>query len=84
VVQRPVDRLAGAGVPDATGPLIGGGDDPLALGIEGGGPDCPMWQRLADGLAGAGVPDASGPVVGNREDAPARGIEAGPDRAAVL
>jgi hypothetical protein len=72
------ERLAGGGVPDAYDALGRvGGDDPRAVGAEGGGPHLVLVAQHAELLAGANVPQAGGPVGAAGQDAPAVGREGG-------
>src|SRR5437588_121425 len=68
MLQRLADRLASAGVPNASGLILRCGDDSLALGVKSAGPNsgC-VLQWFADRLAGAAVPDAGG-LIGRSRD----------------
>src|SRR5947199_368841 len=68
MLQRLADRLASAGVPNASGLILRCGEEAVPGRIEGGGVDpALMLERLADRLAGAAVPDAGG-LIGRSRD----------------
>jgi hypothetical protein len=76
--ERGANSLAGFGVPDLRGVVIGSGDDATAVGAElGRSYGGLMCQRGTDWLAGIGVPDLRRMVIGNGDDAAAVGAEGG-------
>ncbi len=79
---RERSSCAGLGIPDFGGVVGTGGDDAVAIGAEGRGPDeSSVAGEGEEFLAGLGIPDFGGVVGTGGDDAVAIGTEGGgPDR----